>query len=838
MFKLNRFKTILNYSTLISLLILIYLFIEYSAIRNTDNIRSKYKLLRVNKKEFDNTPMFWFGDLDQNGADEFIVYGDKSRDNKYYNFRLYKDLDDKPLRYYPFKDRILRRVAAIDINFDGVKEILLPFLTKDSIKICIMDCTGKKIKDIPLLKYDSRSKSLPYIFFRDAIRYHGKTLLVYRINHINPTIPVRGLYVSDLQGNLIWKKPFASYLKRIYPVDLDGDGEKEIVCLSEVRSKKYPVKSDFSDTLAYLIVFDLAGNQKYPLKTFAGESVELAAAIDDFSPDNHGKEIALSVRRKSRSDPGQNELYLFGKNGNVLQNKVSLNRIWGLFSYDFKGDGNKEICAIYDKRILLVYDHSLKEIAKRDNLFLEGVSSTEIVKRKIMSGKENVALITKTSMAILDQNLYELFHSSMNDYCDFYRVKSDDDPFVTVYRDRSRVLSFYQIKRNKNYYFFRLFFLFLGGTLGLVLFRSFLFLAKDKKQITLERLLRLALNKEFELGIGVFDKNGKLISTNPRMKVIFNRDFSSLYGKKYDDIFTVLNPPLKGLIGEIYQNNYSYLMREIQHRSGGVELEIKVLLYKLDHSHDPELDSDFILLVAEDITELIRSKRLGAWMSMAQRYAHDVKTPLSTVFLTLQRIEMELENDEIKGKERYYHYLNYAKEEVSRIRNVTNGFLKFVRAEKMNKMPTDFASLIREVIDNYRIRLPEGIEFNLKLNEELASILLDREQFKVVFENLFDNAINSISDRGAITVTTDLIEEVKEDSGATHRQLLIEIADTGRGIPQSDLNEVYQPYYSSSAHGSGLGLMIVRRIIEDHDGTIFIRSQEGIGTVVILKIPA
>ena len=150
MFKLNRFKTILNYSTLISLLILIYLFIEYSAIRNTDNIRSKYKLLRVNKKEFDNTPMFWFGDLDQNGADEFIVYGDKSRDNKYYNFRLYKDLDDKPLRYYPFKDRILRRVAAIDINFDGVKEILLPFLTKDSIKICIMDCTGKKIKDIPL----------------------------------------------------------------------------------------------------------------------------------------------------------------------------------------------------------------------------------------------------------------------------------------------------------------------------------------------------------------------------------------------------------------------------------------------------------------------------------------------------------------------------------------------------------------------------------------------------------------------------------------------------------------------------------------------------------------
>ena len=116
--------------------------------------------------------------------------------------------------------------------------------------------------------------------------------------------------------------------------------------------------------------------------------------------------------------------------------------------------------------------------------------------------------------------------------------------------------------------------------------------------------------------------------------------------------------------------------------------------------------------------------------------------------------------------------------------------------------------------------------------------LLDREQFKVVFENLFDNAINSISDRGAITVTTDLIEEVKEDSGATHRQLLIEIADTGRGIPQSDLNEVYQPYYSSSAHGSGLGLMIVRRIIEDHDGTIFIRSQEGIGTVVILKIPA
>lgn len=834
---LNRFKTILNYSVLVSLLLLIYLFIEYSAIRNTEDVRSRHQLQSVDKKKFNNTPMFWFGDLDKNGDDEFIVYGDKSSDNKSYNFKLFNDLDDKAMRDYPFQDKILPQVAAIDIDFDGVKEILLPYSTKDSIKIWIMDCTGRKIKTIPLLKYDPRFNSPIHIFFRDVVNYHGDALLVYRILSTKPTIPARGVYVSDLHGKLIWKKPFASYLTRVYLADLDEDNEKEIICLSEVRNISYAIKSDFSDTLGYMTVFDLEGNLKYPVVSFSGEFVELNAVIDDFTAENKGKEIALSVRRKNRSNPGQNELYLFGNNGEILQNRVSLDRVWGLFSYDFKGDGNKEICAVYDKRVLIVYDSSLREIAKRDNLFLEGISSTKIDKRKIMFGKQNVALITKTSVAVLDWNLNEIFHSSINNYCDFYRVKSGEDPLVAVFQARFNLLSFYQIKRNNNYYFFRLFYLFFGVTLGLILFRTFLFFAEDKRQITLERLLRLAMDKEFELGIGVFDKNGKLVSTNPRMNVIFNRNFGSLYGKKYDDIFAVLNPSLKNLVQEIYQNNYSYLMREIQHRLEGVGREIKVLLYKLDHNHDPELDSDFVLWVAEDITELIQSKRLGAWMAMAQRYAHDVKTPLSTVFLTIQRIEMELENEKIEKKERYYHYLNYAKEEVSRIRNVTNGFLKFVRAEKMNKMPTDFSRLIREVIDNYQIHLPEGIEFNLKLNKELDSILLDQEQFKVVFENLFNNAIDSISDRGVITVTTDIIEEVNSDSGAIQRKLLIEIADTGRGIPDGDLHEVYQPYYSSSANGSGLGLMIVKRIIEDHDGTIFIRSQEGIGTVVILKIP-
>ena len=142
---------------------------------------------------------------------------------------------------------------------------------------------------------------------------------------------------------------------------------------------------------------------------------------------------------------------------------------------------------------------------------------------------------------------------------------------------------------------------------------------------------------------------------------------------------------------------------------------------------------------------------------------------------------------------------------------------------------TDVNALVREVLEGFRRSLGPDVVLETLLAEELPPIRADQAQMRIALGNLISNAVNAMSGQGTLSLATRRTQDGKE--------VQIEIGDTGRGIPPQAMSRLFEPFYSQSPGGTGLGLVIVKTIIEDHRGRIDIHSQEGQGTTVVLALP-
>jgi two-component system nitrogen regulation sensor histidine kinase NtrY len=142
--------------------------------------------------------------------------------------------------------------------------------------------------------------------------------------------------------------------------------------------------------------------------------------------------------------------------------------------------------------------------------------------------------------------------------------------------------------------------------------------------------------------------------------------------------------------------------------------------------------------------------------------------------------------------------------------------------------PNDIQAILQEVILLYR-SAHRDLEFTVSADAALPLLNIDREQFKRVFVNLFENAVEAMSGRGRIWVTTRF--------DLPRRKAVVSIEDEGSGIQSEDLDKLFVPHFSRKKTGSGLGLAIVHRIINDHNGQIQIGPREPKGTSVVIELP-
>jgi signal transduction histidine kinase len=169
-----------------------------------------------------------------------------------------------------------------------------------------------------------------------------------------------------------------------------------------------------------------------------------------------------------------------------------------------------------------------------------------------------------------------------------------------------------------------------------------------------------------------------------------------------------------------------------------------------------------------------------------------------------------------------------AKGEISRLDNIVTQFLDALRARAPKMGLASINQVLRETIDLLRPEIENrGERIDEKLAPQLPDIPCDAAQIKQVLVNLIRNAMQSMSRGGVLSV----------ESGGTSEAVWVSISDTGVGIPEEKLNRIFQPHFTTKKKGSGLGLMIVHRIIRDHAGRIDVESKPGQGTTFRVWLP-
>jgi two-component system nitrogen regulation sensor histidine kinase NtrY len=166
--------------------------------------------------------------------------------------------------------------------------------------------------------------------------------------------------------------------------------------------------------------------------------------------------------------------------------------------------------------------------------------------------------------------------------------------------------------------------------------------------------------------------------------------------------------------------------------------------------------------------------------------------------------------------------------EVESLKGLVDEFSQFARMPAPRAADTDLHELLQDVLSLYRGLLAD-VEFRADLAPDMPKIALDQEQFRRVVINLVDNAIEAMDRHGRIDILT-----AHDRRRAVAR---VVVADDGPGIPPGERDKLFLPHYSTKRRGSGLGLAIVRRVVEEHGGTIAVEDNEPRGTRFVIELP-
>ncbi|MCB0732466.1 MAG: hypothetical protein KDC88_15695 [Ignavibacteriae bacterium] len=247
---------------------------------------------------------------------------------------------------------------------------------------------------------------------------------------------------------------------------------------------------------------------------------------------------------------------------------------------------------------------------------------------------------------------------------------------------------------------------------------------------------------------------------------------------------------------------------------------------------ESENKSTNTVLVIRDLTEqkllenqIQRKERMVAMGELASGVAHEIRNPLNTISTITQQLNKDFEP--IENKEEFKTLSNLVANEVKRINQTVQSFLRFTKPEKISPSEFLLSELITQIENQYKLMLKEkSITFSHKLNWD-GIVKWDRNQIQQVIMNLVQNSFDSIENKGEIS-----IESFKQNE-----DIIIKIKDNGPGIPSHILNKIFNLYFTTKAKGTGIGLSIVQKIIMEHGGIINVESEKNNGTEFSIKLP-
>ena len=237
------------------------------------------------------------------------------------------------------------------------------------------------------------------------------------------------------------------------------------------------------------------------------------------------------------------------------------------------------------------------------------------------------------------------------------------------------------------------------------------------------------------------------------------------------------------------------------------------------------------VVVFDDATALIKAQRDAAWGEVARRLAHEIKNPLTPIQLSAERIRRRyLDKVEKDDREILDRATRTIAQQVESMKSMVNAFSDYAQPVISRPKRLDINTLIRDITELHIAHLTR-IRFLFDLADDLPLVMTDPAGIRQVLNNLIINASDALGDKGGELKLRTRIDPVKDNL------LVLELQDNGPGFPAELLDRIFEPYVTTKTSGSGLGLPISRRIIEENGGTMRATNLPKGGAVVIIQLP-
>ena len=355
-------------------------------------------------------------------------------------------------------------------------------------------------------------------------------------------------------------------------------------------------------------------------------------------------------------------------------------------------------------------------------------------------------------------------------------------------------------------------------------------------RLSQERIFLEAISQTIQEGVLVIDNEGTLLYANRAAEKMTGLDFARTKGRSVLRLLRdwdwehLLDVPSED------EHEKREWMRMVTR-----EIEVHYPAHRYIHFYampfnQSDVDVKSILIILRDVSNerkqeasVIESERINAIKNLAAGLAHEIGNPLNALNIHLQLLSRELcEVKDEAVRKSLQELTDVARSEIARLDAINTQFLGAIRPSKPVLMPELLTGVLEETLKILKTEFKNrSINVSVDVPEAVPAVRLDRQQIKQVFFNLIKNALEAMSDGGSLRIVFNVGDAFVD----------ISFIDSGVGIPQEDLGSIFEPYHSTKKKGSGLGLMIVQRIVEDHGGEIEVASKLGQGACFKIRLP-
>ncbi len=332
-------------------------------------------------------------------------------------------------------------------------------------------------------------------------------------------------------------------------------------------------------------------------------------------------------------------------------------------------------------------------------------------------------------------------------------------------------------------------------------------------------------------GVLVFDRNKILRTSNASAEQILGMPINTVIGKSLEKIcleYHYLEPMRETILS--HDNTEKDWREQITFfgNSGRQILMCSGTPHSITHDKN-----EGCIIVFDDITELIQGQKNAAWSEMARRLAHEIKNPLTPIQLAAERLRHKyLHTMDQNDADVFDRLTNTIVQQVETMKEMVNTFTDYARSPETKTQTIDINALMSEVLDLFA-GLDQETEVSLNLEPDLPMINTDINRLRQVFNNLLKNAFDACESNRESTLN---ITTRRTTTGAEYVE--IQISDSGPGIEEDIMEHIFEPYVTTKNRGAGLGLAIVKKIIEEHNGVVWLENnQDKLGVSAIIRLP-